>query len=199
MKLNENLLQKIALNVAIFDKMPRQCLINLLNCAENWPMKAGEPFFGEGDQGRSFYILLGGEASVEKLCDGATVELAKIKPGGCFGEMALVDNTRRSATVRSVTDTVALRFPKEKLDTQPEAAAYIYRNISKILVGRVAAGNAKVMALSAELKKYKPTDEKPTATPTEAPVPTRSPSSAPPAAVLIDTSTKMPNFPTINE
>lgn len=205
MNLNENLLQKIAANVSIFEGMPRQCLINLLNLAENWPMKAGDPFFVEGDKSRSFYILLGGEASVERLSDGVNVELAKIKPGGCFGEMALVDSSPRSATVRAITDTIALRFPKEKLDTQPEAAAYVYRNIAKILVGRLATTNAKVMEMNAELKKYKPKQPKPTIAPSETPdgeatetsIPTPLAPSSEPAA-QVDSAEKMPNFPTTN-
>ena len=141
MQLNENLLQKISSHVVIFKSMPRQCLINTLNCADNWPIKKGDPFFQEGERGASFFILLAGEVTVEKLTNGKPLVLATLKAGDCFGEMALVDGKPRSATIRATQDTISLRFSQEKIDAYPEAASYVYRNISKVLVSRLSESN----------------------------------------------------------
>lgn len=159
MQLNENLLQKIATHVKIFQGMPRQCLINTMNCADNWPVKEGDTFFQEGEKGQSFFILLGGQVSVEKMIKGKPVQLATLKAGECFGEMALVDGKPRSASVRAVENTISMRFSREKLDGYPEAAAYVYRNIAKILVERLAESNTTTAQLKTELAALKDDDD----------------------------------------
>jgi CRP-like cAMP-binding protein len=151
MEFNENLLQKIATHVAIFKGMSRQCLINTLNCSDSWPVNKGESFFKEGDKGQSFFIILGGQVCVEKLINGQQVELAVLKAGECFGEMALVDGKARSATVRALADTISLRFSREKLETYPEAGAHIYRNIAKISVSRLAESNNAMAQLKTQV------------------------------------------------
>ena len=97
------------------------------------------------------FVLLTGEASVVKFADGEQVCLARLGPGDCFGEMALVNTQARSATVRAESDALSLRFSKEKIDAYPEAAAFIYRNIAKILARRLSDSNEVTAKLMLEL------------------------------------------------
>lgn len=149
MQLKEELVNKIA-TIDIFKGMTRQCLINTLNCADSWPVKEGESFFREGEKGESFFVLLSGQVDVVKNLKGTAVTLATLKPGSCFGEMALVDGGGRSATVQATANTISLRFSRSKLEGYPEAAAFIYKNIAKILVKRLAESNQKVAEHAAE-------------------------------------------------
>lgn len=151
MQLNEQLLQRIASNVQIFNGMPRQFLINILDGADKWTVAAGQYFFSEGDAGSTFYVLVSGEAVVEKQQQGKTVVLAALKPGDCFGEMALVNSKSRSASVCAKRDAIALRFSRERVDSYPEAAAFIYRNFAKLLARRLQESGAAVAHLTLEL------------------------------------------------
>ena len=136
-KLDPALVQKIRQKVPIFSGMTSDCLMRTLAVAEYLPVKAGEVVFNERDIGDSFFVLISGEVLVEKLRKGKVVELARLSPGSCFCEMALVGNHLRSATVRAVGDAVTMRFYRELVDANAESAHIIYRNIASILASRL--------------------------------------------------------------
>jgi CRP/FNR family transcriptional regulator, cyclic AMP receptor protein len=59
---------------------------------------AGQPIFKEGESGSDFFVVLGGKVRISKMVPGVGEEaLAILEPGAYFGEMALVDDTPRSA------------------------------------------------------------------------------------------------------
>lgn len=136
-KLDPAILQKIKQQVPIFKGMTPDCLMRTLAMAEYFSVKAGEVLFNEQDIGESFFVLIAGEVRVEKQRNGQVVELARLSAGQCVGEMALVSRQLRSATVRAVRDTVTMRFYSELIDTNPESAHIIYRNIAGILASRL--------------------------------------------------------------
>lgn len=64
----------------------------------------GEVIFHEGDQGRHVYVIKSGTVEVlMKRPDGSQEVIRRIGPGEPFGEMALLRNAPRSATIRTVT------------------------------------------------------------------------------------------------
>jgi CRP-like cAMP-binding protein len=64
--------------------------------------EAGEVVFREGDRGDWLYVVLDGEVEVVRHVAGqGEVTLRRLGPGECFGEIALVTDAPRSATVRS--------------------------------------------------------------------------------------------------
>lgn len=136
-KLSPAVLLKIKQNVPIFKAMSQDCLMRTLAVAEYCQVKAQEVVFNEQDIGDSFFVLIAGEVIVEKLANGKVVPLAQLGVGCCFGEMALVGNHLRSATVRATRDTVTMRFYRELVDAHPESAHIIYRNIATILANRL--------------------------------------------------------------
>jgi len=70
---------------------------------------AGEVVFKEGDEGSTCYVVRSGRMrAVRGNPDGRTITLAHFGPGDIFGEMAMLDGERRSATVESVEDTDAI-------------------------------------------------------------------------------------------
>ncbi len=137
LKLDPAIIQKIAQKVPIFAGMSQPCLLDTLATGEHFTIQPGEAVFREGDMGNSFYVLIAGDVVVEKQRDGKPVELARLGPGECFGEMALVGNEVRSATVRATGPLVAMRFYRELIDANPESASAIYRNIARILAARL--------------------------------------------------------------
>jgi CRP-like cAMP-binding protein len=69
--------------------------------------RAGETLAGEGDSGRSFFVLEEGEVSVAVRGD----VVGTLGPGSNFGEIALIDKQARSATITANTDVHAYILP----------------------------------------------------------------------------------------
>lgn len=67
---------------------------------------AGEDIIKQGDQGDYFYVLDSGEFDVYVNGVNDNNPVLRYKQGGSFGELALMYNTPRAATVRAVTDSV---------------------------------------------------------------------------------------------
>jgi len=61
---------------------------------------AGDVIFAEGDKGEAMFVVRTGEVTIER--GGRVMET--LSGGGVFGEMALIDGSPRSATVRAKTD-----------------------------------------------------------------------------------------------
>jgi NADH dehydrogenase len=73
-----------------------------------------EAIFHEGDRGDWLYIVLDGEVDVLQSVPGrGEVPLRRLGPGDCFGEIALVSDRPRTATVRSLTPVNVLAVDRE--------------------------------------------------------------------------------------
>jgi len=74
----------------------------------------GQVVFREGDRGDWLYVVVDGEVEVVKAVpDGGETSLRRLGRGECFGEIALVSDRPRSATVRSLTDVNLLAVDRE--------------------------------------------------------------------------------------
>ncbi len=69
---------------------------------------AGEVLVRESEAGHTFYLIRSGRVAVQSRQGSATVRLAELGRGDCFGEMSLLTGEPRSATVVAETDTVVL-------------------------------------------------------------------------------------------
>lgn len=72
----------------------------------------GQAIFRQGDLGDRVYIILSGEAEVVKTVDGRESVIARLGAGEYFGEMALLNNATRNATVRCIDRMDLLSLPK---------------------------------------------------------------------------------------
>jgi len=73
--------------------------------AETVSVPAGQLVLREGDPGDSLYVVLAGELEVTKRQGSQDVLLALYKPGQFFGEMALLEQVPRSASVRTLRES----------------------------------------------------------------------------------------------
>jgi NADH:ubiquinone reductase (H+-translocating) len=78
--------------------------------------EAGEVVFYQGDVGDKVYIIESGECDVLQERDGAQTVIAKLGPGDYFGEMAVLSDTSRSATIRAHTRMDVLLVSKADFD-----------------------------------------------------------------------------------
>ena len=65
--------------------------------------EAGQIIFRQGELARNFSIILSGQVQVFRQQDGQELEVAVLGPGDYFGEMALLQGIRRTASVKAVT------------------------------------------------------------------------------------------------
>ena len=65
--------------------------------------EAGQPIVRQGELGQQLYLIWQGEVEVVREEQGRTEILARLGPGQHFGEVAVFQNVRRTATVRAVT------------------------------------------------------------------------------------------------
>jgi ATP-binding cassette subfamily B protein len=83
----------------------------------------------QGDPGDRFYILARGSVEVSRIENGQSVWLAKLEDGDYFGEMALLSDQPRNATVRALTPCVCLSLPRYRfhrlLAREPELREHI--------------------------------------------------------------------------
>jgi Cyclic nucleotide-binding domain len=79
---------------------------------------AGETIFREGDAGDYLYIIIKGEVEVIREGPGQSeIVLNRLGPGEYFGEMALISNEPRNATLRTITPVDAVTMERTAFTT----------------------------------------------------------------------------------
>jgi len=111
--------------IPLFGSLSESQLDELAPSFESRSVSPGTRLTGEGAAGYSFFVLADGEASV--TVDGASV--SALARGDCFGEVAILDGGRRTATVTATSPaTVYVMFGTEFRRLQqshPEIAAQL--------------------------------------------------------------------------
>lgn len=117
----------------------------LLNLSQTIYIPAGEYFFHQDDKGDALFLLEKGSAEIFKTFDGFNYILRTVKNGDCFGEMALIDFTPRSATVRAESDCTAIEISSAALHSlyqqDCEQFLIIQMNISREVSRRLRASD----------------------------------------------------------
>lgn len=99
---------------------------------------AGEIVFEEGEDGDHVCFVVSGALAVLKRVDEAgQVALTTLKKGRSFGEMAMIDKLKRSATVRAKVDTNMLVMSRKQFDyvlsSHPAMGIKILKGIAVML------------------------------------------------------------------
>jgi CRP/FNR family transcriptional regulator, cyclic AMP receptor protein len=95
--------------VRIFSGLSSEQLLDLASLAVPRRWTAGEVIFREGDAGDTCYVIQTGCVRVTRNhSDGRTIALAELRAGDLFGELAMFDSERRSATVEAAEETTAV-------------------------------------------------------------------------------------------
>ncbi len=95
--------------VPVFSALGDDDLNRLAEVAVPRRFESGEVVFREGDASNTCYIVRSGRArAVREHSDGRSITLATFGPGEIFGELAMFDDERRSATVEAIESTEAI-------------------------------------------------------------------------------------------
>lgn len=149
--------REAARKVEIFRGMPLfryltyKELVQVLGATTMRHFRAGQTIFQEGSMGYELFVILSGRVTLRK----GDTPLAELGPGGHFGEMALVDQERRSATALAATDVRTLVLPRRKfyqlLRKEPALAVKLLWNFLQVLSGRLRQANQSLQSFREDL------------------------------------------------
>ncbi|MDX6639312.1 MAG: family transcriptional regulator, cyclic receptor protein [Solirubrobacteraceae bacterium] len=95
--------------VPVFETLEPADLARVAEVAVPRAFEGGRVIFREGDESDTCYIVSSGHArAVREHSDGRTISLAHFGPGDIFGELAMFDDERRSATVETLEPVEAV-------------------------------------------------------------------------------------------
>ena len=111
-----------------------------LGTVQSYP--AGTLLCAEGALERTFYILLEGEVKVTKVINEAQDRfLANLKPGGFFGEMALIQDAPRAASVKTTIPVTVLEIYKDHFEDMVQRNSSISMAMVREVTRRLRENN----------------------------------------------------------
>ncbi len=119
----------------LFAELSRKELTELAKRTEDLEFDAGAVLCKEGAVGREFFVVVDGEFEVTK--DGARVPI--LGGGDFFGEIALLENTRRRATVTARTPLRCFVLTSQAFRSVVDRNPKIERKVLRALAQRVAS------------------------------------------------------------
>jgi CRP-like cAMP-binding protein len=136
--------------IPIFGGLSTQVLDWIAEAGSVGELPAGIQVIGEGEPARSLFVVYQGELEIcKKGGHGGEVRLAVLRAGDCMGEMSLIDIQPRSATARTLTDTVLFRLGHKEIgklyQSHPEVYTLLVLNIAREISRRLRVAD-KVLA-----------------------------------------------------
>ena len=135
--------------VTLFESLNASQLKKIAAISVERTFQAGERIFSEGDAGQEFYVILEGRVRISKQVPGVGEEaLTILDPGGYFGEMAVVDDTVRSADAIAHTRCRLAAVKRDDLDslmfTDKDLAYSLLWTFVRTLAVRLRDTNEKI-------------------------------------------------------
>lgn len=136
-------------NIPMFANIEPSKLKLLAFTSERMTFKAGETLFKQGEAGDSAYVIIGGEADVIVDTPKGPLTVAKLKRNDIVGEIAILCDVPRTATVQAASRLEAMVIAKDlffRLVMEfPQMAVEIMRELAR----RLDATNRKLTAKTA--------------------------------------------------
>ncbi len=144
--------------IPLFKELSKRDLSNLMGIIHDRNYLSGEYIFYQGDPGIGLYLIRDGEVSIHRTNDsGNEIVLATFSKGDFFGELALVDGEKRSASAIANTDTrVSVIFKPdldEFIEKYPKKGIKILQGIAQIAAVRLRTLNEDYFSLKIDIKK----------------------------------------------
>lgn len=117
----------------LFEGLSRRELAHVARLTDDLEVPAGTVLCEEGSRGQEFFIILDGEATVTR----GGKRLGTVSSGDFFGEIALLERVKRTATVTAATSlkffVVSEHVFKSVLDTDPAVERKVLRTVVRRL------------------------------------------------------------------
>jgi CRP/FNR family transcriptional regulator, cyclic AMP receptor protein len=131
---------------AIFQDLDDGELARVAEVCGEQKFAVGEVVFKEGEPGNRLFIVADGEIRISRTIPGSGEEaLAVLKPGSCFGEMAVFDRSERSTDAIANTSCTLLTISRSDfelvLDFNRDIAYKVLWSVVRLLSTRLRATN----------------------------------------------------------
>jgi CRP-like cAMP-binding protein len=132
--LRKNAKVELIKRVPLFSHCSRKELGMVAQIADEIDLPEGKTLMKEGDRGREFFVLVEGSADVVK----SSRKVNTLGGGDFFGEIALVSQRPRTATVRTASPVRVLVVTEQSFRSLLDRAPDVQRKVLLALADRVA-------------------------------------------------------------
>jgi CRP/FNR family cyclic AMP-dependent transcriptional regulator len=122
-------------SVPLFEHCSRRELSRIAAITDEIPVDGGKVLITEGERGREFFVVISGEVEVRRK--GRKV--ATLGPGTYFGEIALLSQQPRTATVKAITPLRVLVIADREFVDLLDAVPELWLKVARSLAERVSA------------------------------------------------------------
>jgi len=116
--------------------------LNLFRDQETTNFAPGQFVFKEGDTGETMFIVTEGEVNIMR--GSAVLETAG--PGSIFGELALIDDEPRSASVVAKTDCRLVPVDRRRFEFMVQETPFFALAVMKVIADRLRKTSARVLS-----------------------------------------------------
>jgi CRP-like cAMP-binding protein len=137
-------------------------LLALLKMARCRRYQTDDIIFDEGAPGDRLYVVVDGIVAIAKVIGKREAVLAKLKRGTCFGEMALIDGSPRSARARAYDDSILLELDRRIMEGYDDIITLkLFKKMAYIFSKRIRQADTKIRELSLHANIKKKDSQKP--------------------------------------
>jgi CRP-like cAMP-binding protein len=131
---------------AIFSTLEEDEIARVAEICKEQSFKFGQSIFKEGEPGNRLFIVVTGDVRISRVVPGSGEEaLTVLKPGACFGEMAVFDRSERSTDAIANTDCMLLTIARPDfemlLDFNRDIAYKVLWAVVRLLCERLRITN----------------------------------------------------------
>ena len=124
--------------VTLFSHLSQRQRARLARFATTRSYKQGSTIVRQGDTSMSLYVILTGAVRVSRESEGGgSVEVEQLGPGGAFGEMGLIEDLPRAATVVAEEPTTCALLAKWDFQNELRDDPEIALSLLPVLTGRI--------------------------------------------------------------
>jgi len=132
-----------------FASLTREEIEELAKSARTHQWEAGHIVFEEGDRGDCCFVLHTGSVKVlRRFPDGRRITLARLGPRNIFGELAIFNGERRSATIQVAEPAVAIALDADRVMGLLRSDAEAALSVMVSLADRLRATNERLFEYS---------------------------------------------------
>jgi NTE family protein len=130
--------------VPLFTGLDDTVLDEIFSCMQTRRYAAGELICRQGDPSDSLFLLRNGvaQAVLTSLTGSNVTTIARLRPGDVIGEVGVVTNLPRSASVIARSDAVVLQLGRDDVASLLTRHPRLLANITQVIGGRLAKTNA---------------------------------------------------------
>jgi CRP/FNR family transcriptional regulator, cyclic AMP receptor protein len=144
MAINLNEEVELLKGVPIFAKIEQSKLKLIAFTSERMTFPAGQELFHQGDHGDAMYVILDGVADVLIDTPAGQIAIAELKKNGFVGEIALLCDVPRTATIKAREQLVTLKISKDMFYRLVAEFPQMAVEVMRTLAHRVEDTNQKL-------------------------------------------------------